>query len=57
MMPTAGSFQLESEHSRTRTSSPGTVTRTTWAGIAPLMTFEQNEFQVQVSSDNIVHIS
>ena len=30
---------------------------TTWAGIAPLMTFEQNEFQVQVSSDDIVHIS
>ena len=56
-MPTAGSFQLESEHSRTRTSSPGTVTRATWAGSAPLMTFEQNEFQVQVASDNIVHIS
>lgn len=57
MMPTAGSFQLESEHIHTCMSSPGTITHTTWAGTAPLMTFEHNKLQVQVSADNTVHVS
>ena len=39
-------------HTNTCASSPGTVTHTTWAGMAPLTTFEQNQFQVQVCSSD-----